>query len=659
MLYMPGQAAAWTTANHVTRTSRSLTTANTYTTMTNAAAYRKSSRSTSSSSSSGQRRLPLLSFSKASDPEGDWDDDVDYEKEFPTAGDADVSPDPTLSWNTPAADDDIMSPKLGIDIGKMLAPLSDKDAAELKAAATEVINDAIADGIDDIEILRARMKLELEQTRANMAVESEKNTQRESDKLLNKIDALTDAFLSSTAQTRSSTKLAAEADKSMKGKGVEMGTWGDLGDGTAVVTTMSSSGQSVLLGSVQAAQSSSASSSEVSNNNSKLSVLVVADIQQDPVAKLLLPVLTERLESALPGLKVCVYKPTATLPIGGDDASCVVLFCTSLSDKSSVSSIMDRVLRKTMKPDGGVGIPPSQIVGISTIGTERTNKMPYTMQNMLGGKLERRRQIEEAIMNTIKQRTALPACDYTICKFGELKETLAATDEFDMAAGDVFDGSTQIKTAATILVEAIAFQPAARNTTLSCIGSLPADDGVDTAVREKLLEDAFLRLDGPELARIALGSDAQANYLQLVEYLREWAMMLQGGKGLTTPIRAEVPIQKMAMAPGVKESASVQLNFLPTATGKNYLSREEEKELEKKKGTAASEQTLPFSSNRSTARDGGIEIIAEITTTGQLRVRAKRCNYADDIIVKELSEQTILSRFRKCIDVWKKDHQVP
>jgi hypothetical protein len=141
-----------------------------------------------------------------------------------------------------------------------------------------------------------------------------------------------------------------------------------------------------------------------------------------------------------------------------------------------------------------------------------------------------------------------------------------------MAAGDVFDGSTQIQTAATILVEAIAFQPAARNTTLSCIGSLPSDDGVGTAAREELLMDAFLRLDGPELSRIALGSDPQANYGQLVEYLREWAMMLQGGKGLTTPIRAEVPIQKMAMAPESRKVPACSLT-LPTATGKNYLSR--------------------------------------------------------------------------------------
>jgi hypothetical protein len=637
---MPGQAAAWTTVHHVTRSSRSLMTAKTYT--TNAATSRRTVRIS--------QRLPLLLFSKNTDPGGDWDDDVDYEKEFPEGGDEDVSPDPSLSWNTPAADDD-MTPKLGIDIGKMLAPLSAKDAAELKAAATEVINDAIAEGLDDIDTLRARMKLELESTRADMAYESEKTTQRESDKLFSKIDALTDAFLSSTALTRNSTKLAAAADKSMKGKGVEMGTWGDLGDGTAVVTSMSSSGQSVLLGSVQAAQRSS---SEASESTNQLSVLVVADMQQDPVAKLLLPVLTERLESALPGLKVCVYKPTATLPIGGDDAACAVVFCTSLSAKSSVSSIMDRILRKTIKADGGVGRPPSQIVAVSTIGTERTNKMPYTLQNMLGGKLDKRRQIEEAVMSTVTQRTSEPACDYTICKFGELKES--AKEEFDMSAGDMFDGNTQIQTAATVLVEAIAFQPAARNTTFSCVGSLPADD---TAAREKLLEDAFLRLDGPELARIALGGDAaQANYAQLVLYLQEWAMMLQGGKGLTTPIYAEVPRQKLALAPGVKESASVQLNFLPTATGKNYLSRDEEKEREKKQGTAASEQVLPTSTRRSTARDGGIEIVAEITTTGELRVRAKRCNYADNVILKELSEETILSRFRKCIDVWKKDHQV-
>jgi hypothetical protein len=41
--------------------------------------------------------------------------------------------------------------------------------------------------------------------------------------------------------------------------------------------------------------------------------------------------------------------------------------------------------------------------------------------------------------------------------------------------------------------------------------------------------------------------------------------------------------------------------------------------------------------------------MAEIPTTGELRVRAKRCNYADGIIVKELSEEICLSRFENVV----------
>jgi hypothetical protein len=639
---MPGKAAAWTTGPRVVTTRGAV----------------RSWMPTAGRSWMPSTTTALLSGSSSSSnndiDDQDWDEDVNYEKEFPDKGDSDVSPDPSLSWNSPAAE----TPKLGIDIGAMLDPLTEADAAELKAAATEVINDAIAQGIDDIELMRKKMKLELEQTRIETAARSEKKTQQESKKLLGKIDALTDAFLSKTEGTRSSTKMAAAADKAMQGqgKGVDFGTWGDLG-GAAVVTTMS--GQSVLLGSVQAAKKSASSESSDNNDNDKLSFLIVADTQQDPVAKLLLPLLTERLESALPDglLKLSVYKPTATLPLGGDDAACVVLFLSSLSDKSSVYNIMDRVLRKTIQPDGSVGRPPSQIIGISTIGTERTNKMPYTMQNMMGGgKLDKRRQMEEAIVATVKQRTVEPACDYTICKFGELKES--CKDTFAMAPGDVVDGITQLETAATVLVEAIAFQPAARNATLSCVGSLP--NTVDAA--QELLDDAFLRLDGPELARFSLinGDNAQANYGPLVEYIREWAMMLEGGKGLTTPISAEVPRQQATMVPGVKESARVQLLFLPTATGKNYLSREEEKERNAKSESSASSSSAQQASpsrRRVTAKDGGIEIVAEVTAAGQLRVRAKRCNYADDVVIKELSEETILGSFRKCIDVWKNEHR--
>lgn len=568
-----------------------------------------------------------------------WDDDVDYESEFPEEELADRSPDPALSWNTPKLNDD--TPKLGIDIGKMLDPLTEREAAEIKAAATEVINDAIAGGIDDIEKLRAKMKKEVEKKRATMAFASELNAQRESERLLSKIDALTDNFLSSTDSTRSSTKLAATADRAMKGKALEMGTWGDVGDAAVALTSLP--GKFSLLGSVATAKTvTDIDADESGSAPPKQSILVVADTQQDVMAKQLLPLLTEQLQSVLPGLEVSVYKPTATLPLGGNDAACVLVFCTSLTDKSSVYSMMDRILRKTLLPGGGLGRPPTQIVAVSTIGTERTDKMPYTMQNLLGGKLDKRRQIEEAVINTVKQRATEPSLDYTICKFGELKQSVP--DDFGFAAGDALDGATQAQTAATILLQAIALQPSARNATLSCVGSMPQSN------LQEVLDETFLRLEGPELVRFSLPADADANYDQLVEYVREWAFMLADTKGLTTPIQIDAGQRNEALPPGVQKSARVQLLFLPTSTGKNYLSREEEKEREKRGASSKA-------AAKRAAMEGGIEIVAEVTVASELRVRAKRCNYVDGAVIKELSEETILSRFRKCIEVWKRDHE--
>jgi hypothetical protein len=106
------------------------------------------------------------------------------------------------------------------------------------------------------------------------------------------------------------------------------------------------------------------------------------------------------------------------------------------------------------------------------------------------------------------------------------------------------------------------------------------------------------------------------------------------------------------VVPGVKKRGGVRLLFLPTSTGKNYLSREEEVKREKKGMSTA---TAP---RKVDAKEGGVEILVEVTDEEQLRVRAKRCNYADDVVIKELSEEAILSRFQKCIDVWKNEHQI-
>ena len=583
----------------------------------------------------------------------DWDSDVDYDKEFPQNSDA--SMDPSLDWNAPkSVQGEDATPKLGIDIGRMLEPLSEKEAAELKAAATEVINDAIAEGIDEIEKLRTRMNKELEKKRKEMEFASEMNAQRESEKLMSKIDDLTNAFLSDTEFTRRSTKMAAAADRAMEGEGIEVGVWGNL-DGAAVTTAGGAKG---LLGSVEAAarQKSSVSTSEDAGeegvsvlSTANRGIVIVADSHQDPYAKQIVPRLTDLMEEILPGLPVNIYKPSATLPLGGDNAACAILFATSLSDKSSVSNSLDRLLRKTLQAGGAVGQPPTQLILVSTLGTERTNKMPYSMQNMMGGgKLDKRRQMEETIINTVRDRVVEPSLDFTICKFGELKDS--TNENFQLMPGDALDGNVAVDTAVKILKEAIAFQPAARNATLCCIGSMPSD------ISQETLDDEFLRLDGPELMRMEVSASVENNYAQLVEYLREWAELLEeSGKGLTTPIRTERVVGRASsLTSRVKKQEGTQLLFLPTATGKNYLSRNEEAALEKE-GSAARRKINQFSKKK----EGGIEVVVEVLQDRDdaLRIRAKRCNYADDAVIKELSESTILKRLEEAIETWKRDHR--
>ena len=53
--------------------------------------------------------------------------------------------------------------------------------------------------------------------------------------------------------------------------------------------------------------------------------------------------------------------------------------------------------------------------------------------------------------------------------------------------------------------------------------------------------------------------------------------------------------------------------------------------------------------------EGGVEILIEITTQGNLRVRATRTNMGPDTVVKELSEATILKRLVDSLDVFVRD----
>jgi hypothetical protein len=121
---------------------------------------------------------------------------------------------------------------------------------------------------------------------------------------------------------------------------------------------------------------------------------------------------------------------------------------------------------------------------------------------------------------------------------------------------------------------------------------------------------------------------------------------------LTTPVIAAEGIQSRS-AHLVTSQDEVRLLFLQTKTGKNYLSRREEEKQQREQEDNSSQMKVNMSRLK---KEGGIDLVVELTKENQLRVRARRCNYADDAVIKELSEETILKRLEDAMAVWKKEH---
>jgi hypothetical protein len=208
------------------------------------------------------------------DNEAAWDADVEYDKEWPQQK---APPDPSTAWDAiPIMPE---AARLGIDIS--LKPLNEQEAAEIKKEAQEIINSRIDEGIQDIERLRKKMSKEMEQSRKIMEIASELEAKRKSDELMKKIDRMTGAFLDSTKETRTSTKMAAAASRAMEGsgKGLEVGTWGTLSGRTVIASNSGS-----LLGSVDYAaneeQKQTAGTDSAGTARTVNRILVVADIKE-------------------------------------------------------------------------------------------------------------------------------------------------------------------------------------------------------------------------------------------------------------------------------------------------------------------------------------------------------------------------------------------
>ena len=221
-----------------------------------------------------------------------WDANVDYDAEWPQDKDGGPSlsstPDPSTAWdalnNMPSLE------KLGIDLN--LEPLTQDQADQLQKDASQVINEAIEAGIDDIERLRSKMNREIEASKRAMQLASDLEARQQQEKLLNRIDKLTDGFLKSNEQERKKTQLAAAANRAMEGtgRGLEMGTWGVLDGKTVLADDGTSTSASSLLGSVEnavqtlqkedAGDTSSEQEAATATATAENRILLIADTKQ-------------------------------------------------------------------------------------------------------------------------------------------------------------------------------------------------------------------------------------------------------------------------------------------------------------------------------------------------------------------------------------------
>ena len=48
-------------------------------------------------------------------------------------------------------------------------------------------------------------------------------------------------------------------------------------------------------------------------------------------------------------------------------------------------------------------------------------------------------------------------------------------------------------------------------------------------------------------------------------------------------------------------------------------------------------------------------MLVEKLISGTIQVRAKRCDFDEDTMLKEMSEETIIKELSKAIDVWKRE----
>jgi hypothetical protein len=169
------------------------------------------------------------------------------------------------------------------------------------------------------------------------------------------------------------------------------------------------------------------------------------------------------------------------------------------------------------------------------------------------------------------------------------------------------------------------------------------------------------KLDEGELAQFSnlassVESEGDVKYNSLSEYIQKWGQLFvtdPKGMGLTTPIQL-LESSEEADGEDVVSCSGVRLVFKSLDTG--YMSKKEESNTGyKRKKEENKEDSGSGKTKEKEKKEGGVQVTVEKLSFGEVRVKAKRCDFDENTMIKEMSEETIITELRKAIDIWRKD----
>ena len=253
--------------------------------------------------------------------------------------------------------------------------------------------------------------------------------------------------------------------------------------------------------------------------------------------------------------------------------------------------------------------PMKRLLLLSSIGVERTDKLPFNMGNVFG-QLDKVRAMEQELQLAATR----VAASSSVVRVGKLTES--AGDLCELENGDAFQGEASLAAVASLLVESLG-----RAEVVNATFSAGPPPGASEAFAG--WDDEFTKLQGPEVLRFAFGSSIARD--SVVGWLRTWARdLLAPGSGLTSPIEI-VDVADGALVRFVKQERG---------GGGAYADRD---------AAAAKDDKWASSKDKS---DGGLLLVAEAQAKkpDSSRVRVRRAEMGDGAVPKPMSEAAVLEK---------------